>query len=487
MLSVIFYICCIGLALSISLAGPIVIALLEGDAAGAARLGLYLLLGTFIFAAPVLAIVGRRERVPQIAGLLLVFIAWTVIPLLAAVPILDLSDLGWVDALFESVSGLTTAGSTTWATKDDVPQSILFWRVQLQWAGGFLALMTLFSVLAPMGIGGLTLSAMSSPRAVGSMAGEARIASVVRTFGTAYIFMTVIAFVVLLFTGIRPFFAATLAMTAISTSGFVPFDATLDTVLGPVGMIVIIVVLGFGATNVFWHRQLVSLQWQRACAHRESWFVLAVGLILGLVLALIILRVSGGGAPYLTLIEGLFNGMSIVSTSGMETRPGVMALLPLPVVLFLALLGGSAYSTAGGLKHYRFGGMVVQSWSELEKLIYPSTVRPKRFGTQVYDFWLVKAIWAFLIVSIVPIGVGTILVTTSGIAFEPALTATIAAFSTAGPIYNSGWQPPGAEPWPSYAQFGMQAKFALMAVMLLGRLEVLAILALFTPHYWRNR
>ena len=98
-----------------------------------------------------------------------------------------------------------------------------------------------------------------------------------------------------------------------------------------------------------------------------------------------------------------------------------------------------------------------------------------------------KAIWSFLVAAILTICVGALLVSASGLPFEPALTAVIANFSTAGPAYLSGWAGPGAEAWPHYASFPTSAKMVLLVVMLLGRLEVLAVVSLFSARYWWNR
>jgi trk system potassium uptake protein TrkH len=149
--------------------------------------------------------------------------------------------------------------------------------------------------------------------------------------------------------------------------------------------------------------------------------------------------------------------------------------------------GGSAFSTSGGLKHYRLGAMLVQSWGELDQLVYPNAVRQSHFGSEVFDINLMKAIWSFFVVAILAIGLGTLFVASSGIPFLAAFTATLSSFSTAGPVYNSGWATPGTAAWPAYSAFDDSVKYALMAIMLLGRLEVLAIIGLFSARYWRSR
>lgn len=488
MLSVIFYLCCAGLGLSLSLLAPVFVALLGGDDAIAGRLVLYTVLGTFLFASPVLAIMGRTRRIPQIGSISLVLLVWTILPLLAAVPIIDITDIGYVDGLFEAVSGLTTTGATTLATVETWPQAMLFWRVQLQWMGGFLALLTVLTVLAPIGIGGLSISVLDAKTAGHRMAGWQRIQALMRNFGLYYLALTAFAFLALMFTGVRSFHAATLAMSGVSTGGFLPFDETLDSILSPIGLVIFAILLLIGATSVFWHRMVLTGQTGKLTRHRESYFVIAAALFIGFVLAITLIRVTGDSAHQGTaLAEGILAGASLVATSGVESRPGVISLLPLTVVLFIVLVGGSAFSTSGGLKFYRIGGMAVQSWSELDRLIYPHAVRPSRFGTQQYDLQLMKAIWSFFIAAIFTIAFGTIVVATADIPFEAALTATISAFATAGPVYNSGWNPPGAAGWPTFGEFTASGKMALMAVMILGRLEVLALLGLFSAHYWRSR
>ncbi|MEN0041668.1 MAG: potassium transporter TrkG, partial [Pseudomonadota bacterium] len=187
------------------------------------------------------------------------------------------------------------------------------------------------------------------------------------------------------------------------------------------------------------------------------------------------------------VIEAFVNAASLVSTSGLETQPGYHTLLPLVTVLFIVFLGGSAFSTSGGLKQYRMGGMLVQSLSELDRLIYPHIIRGSHFGSERYDMELMKAIWSFFVVAIVTIAAASILVSAGGVPFDAALTATIASFTTAGPIYSPDWGQAGEVPWPEYADLATPAKLTLMLTMLLGRLEVLAVIGIFSLRYWRTR
>ena len=392
-----------------------------------------------------------------------------------------------VDALFEATSGLTTTGASVILQLADVPASVIVFRSQLQWLGGALSLLSILIVLAPLGIGGL--SAQALPRASGrrSLLAVGRATDLVRTVGLFYTTVTAVAFLAFLLCGAEPIVALCLAMTAVSSGGFLPFDGALLDRIGPVGIVVFAFVLLLSATSIYWHRMVLNWQRNRLRQHRESYFVLLVTGVLAGILFISLARVSAADARGMQLAESFFNASSLVSTSGIESRPGVLTLIALPVVLFVMLAGGSAYSTSGGIKLYRLGGMFVQSSQELRRLVYPSGVMSARFGSQSFDVAMIRAIWSYFVASIVVIALGALLIAPSAINFEAALVATVSAFSGAGPIYEAGWAEPGTVAWPGWEAFDAQAKIVLIAVMLAGRVEVLAVVALFSLRYWRDR
>ncbi len=487
MLSIIFYFGLVGLFLTASLLGPIFVGLLASETETALRFASYLVFGSFIFGSPVLAIAGRLKRLPEIGSLMLVFLTWTILPLAAAVPIWNISGLPVIDAVFEAVSGLTTTGASVLSTVEEWPQSLIFWRVQLQWVGAYLALLTVVLIMAPLGLGGLSSAAPSISGGKAAAFGQNRLRDLAINLGVFYAIMTLFCALFLLFAGTRPFYAVTLAMTSVSTGGFLPFDGPIEQATNGFGVLTIGVFLLGGATCIFWQRMLVKGQVDRLAKHRESYFVMLLAGVLTVLLVISILTVSpvSGSEVGYVIVEAFMNAASLVATSGVESRPGIVALLPLVLVLFIIFLGGSAFSTSGGLKHYRFGGMVVQSWGELDRLVYPNAVHPARFGTQGYDQKLIGSVWSFFVAAILTIAAGTIAVAAAGIPFEAALTATISCFATAGPIYNAGWAASGD--WPTYSAFPPIAKASLMIIMILGRLEVLAVLGIFSIRYWQSR
>ena len=133
--------------------------------------------------------------------------------------------------------------------------------------------------------------------------------------------------------------------------------------------------------------------------------------------------------------------------------PADWPALPLPIVLFLAIIGGSAISTAGGIKYYRIGGMVTLSLQELRRLVYPHGIRAHGSGSVPYNLELMKSIWSSIVISLFVVVVATLLIAITEPNFDGALTAAVAAFSNIGPLYSAGW--PGGDAWPAYADFGV--------------------------------
>ncbi|WP_341760183.1 TrkH family potassium uptake protein [Candidatus Endowatersipora endosymbiont of Watersipora subatra] len=484
-----FYLGCIGLILSLSLLLPVFVGLIAGEMNVAFRLLAYLMLGAFIFGGLLLATLERQNQTDQITNLLLMVLVWTLIPISAAIPIMDISNLTFVNALFESVSGLTTSGATILTKIENWPQSLIFWRIQLQWLGGFLALITFIVILAPMGFGVVSTQYMLSGGKRGFGLGSIRVSQLVINIWFMYIILTFLCSLWLLLSGIRPFYAVTLAMTAVSTGGFLPFDTSLKETVNPAALMAIGVFLSLGSISIFFQRSLIDFRFRKLSYDQENYFVLGLILIMTIFFALSLTVITEGeeNIHFIFLIEAFMNSASLVSTSAIESRPGIMTLIPLTVILFIIILGGSAFSISGGIKHYRIGAMVFRSLNEVDRLIYPNIVISDLFRLNYNNNHLMNAIWSFFIVAVLVVLAGTVMITATGIQFEAALTVTIAAFSTSGPLYSSAWSEIGEKAWPGYSDFSTMAKVTIMIISLLGRLEILSVLGFLSLRDWRRR
>ncbi|MEM7300254.1 MAG: potassium transporter TrkG [Pseudomonadota bacterium] len=487
MLGIIFLLAAAGALISISLVGPIVIALIANETDVAARLTIHLTLGVFVSAALLFAIAGRGRRIPQIGAFIMAALLWILLPIIAALPFSDVAGIGYLDGLFEVASGLTTTGASALTNLGAVPKSVLFFRSQLEWIGGYLTILTMLVVLSPSGVGGMPLLAASSLPGRNLSSSGGRTSDIALLVARYYILTTMLCFLGLMLTGTRPFPAITLSMMAVSTGGFVPYEVSLDQLAGPFSLLILAAVLMVGATSIFWQRAILRGNLVALKLHRESYSIIIVAAILALAVSATLYRISGssGSEAFMSaVVEGVFTAASIVSTSGVETREGVVAILPIMLVLLVVFVGGSIHSTSGGVSHFRIGAMLIQCKREMHTLIYPSGVLGARYGSQTYDVNQIKAVWSALGAALVLVTVATFLLSFNGLDFDAALMAAVAAFSTAGPIYESGWAAHGAVGWPSYVDMNLGAKLTLILTMILGRVEVLVVLGALNLRYW---
>lgn len=466
-------------------------------AASAAFYGESIAIADFIMTAALTAVVsitaavaltGRERRLAHANGYILLLLVWCVVPLVAAVPIALVADVSPVDAFFEAVSGLTTTGATVLSSLDTMPKSVLFWRAELQWIGGFLTLLSIIFILAPFGVGGLPdrhirlLSASDQEE-------RGRVGHLALDTAAAYGIVSLACFVGLIALGTPIFDAFCLTFSTVSTGGFMPRDGNLSVYGSAALELWLALFMLIGATSIIWHRMLVQRRIQLLRAHRESYYVVGSAALLGLIYAAVLFHAAGSSAvlsPFVALREGIVTAASLVSTTGFETRDGGFAVLPLPMVLMVIFIGGGAFSTAGGIKFYRFGGMLVQSVRDLTRLVYPHGIRPARFGSQPYDIQLMKAIWSHLVVTVVLLGVMSQLVAIEAVDYEAALLAAASAFSNIGPVYETAWSA-GLRRWQLFADFGPLPKMVLAFTMIIGRIEILALLGAINGLVWLRR
>lgn len=479
MIAFLYYFAALGAVLSASLLLPLLVAFGNAETEIGYRLLMYGAFGSFFCVATQLAIMGRLSGLNRNVAILLAVTSWTAFPFLVALPISDVAGLSYVDALFESVSSLTTTGASVFANLELVPKSVILLRAQLQWLGGIATLITLVLVLAPWQIGGLPQASNASV-AASIVASHVRLVKFCGNLFRIVLSLTAICFVCLLLSGIEPFSALVVSLTALSTGGFLPSDQSADILLGTSGMLITSVFLLIGATSIFWHRQIFLMRIEEIRAHRESYYILVACIILALYIAYTLFQAAGSSnvLPPITAIgEGVFNAASILTTSGIQSRPGVFAVLPPTLVLMLLLVGAGCYSTAGGIKFFRLGGMFSLAYHELNRLIYPHSIRPSRFGSTQYDHQFMKAIWSLFAAIIVLVAVAVCFLSVSGLGFQASFTATIAAVANAGPAYSVEWAAAGDPDWPSYGDMTSIQKLILSAVMVLGRLEIIAAIA----------
>jgi len=482
MIAFIFYFSALGAILSASMTLPALIAFGFQEIQIGYRILLYGAVGGFLCIATLLAIRGRLEGIERNTAILLAVTSWIALPAFTAIPLTDLLNISYVDAIFQTISVFTTTGSTIIANPDAVPRSVIFLLSQFQWLGGVATLITLILVLAPWEVGGLPQVGSASV-AASIVASHIRLVKFCARIFRAYLLLTVICFILLVLAQVPPYTAMILSFTALSTGGFIPVTESLDLILGSTGMLVLAIFMILGATSIFWHQHIGELNISELKVHRESYFILAAWGVLAVFIAYK-LSTAAGNSNFLinrtAMSEGVFNAASIISTTGIQSRPGVFSLMPSTLVLLLVFVGGGCYSTSGGLKFFRIGAMFSLSEYELNRLIYPSSVKPSRFGNTKFDIDIMKAIWSLFAVLISSVAIISCVLSISGLEFQTSFTATIAAITNAGPVYNAEWASSTSAQWPLYSEMAPFQKIIITITMLLGRLEVIAVIASLT-------
>jgi trk system potassium uptake protein TrkH len=446
-------------------------------------------LGVFAALMVLGSIAGFERRLGRASGYLALVAAWVMLPIAAAVSFKALGGLSWVDSWFEAVSALTTSGITL-LPRETAPRAMLFWRASLEWYGGFLTLVSIIHVLAPGGFGGLP---GGDRRILTGNASDMTVdLSSFRDVLVQYVLITVAIFIALMLAGVNGPFAAMMSMIAIATGGFLPFEGALEDHAGPAAQLVLAIGLVLGTISVFWRQRLLRAP-RNLIKENPEVFIVAVAIMgIAVLYAARLSAVSGGSDLPPIFIESLLAATSLVATSGIESRPGVIALWPEILVLIVVLVGGGIYSTTGGFKIYRVSAMAIHAARELNRLIYPSSVSSLRFGRYLIDEVSMRAIWTYFALSLLVIACVAMVFTLTATDFEAGVTMAISLFSNAGPVYDALIPPvyitdPSNETWPHFSMMPASAKLAGIVLMTLGRLEVMVVFAVLNLRYWFTR
>jgi trk system potassium uptake protein TrkH len=412
-----------------------------------------------------LSVRGRVTRISRLTLFGFVLLAWIAPLLIGALPIARLGGISLFEATFEAVSGLTTTGATVFPAIDELRPALVFWRAELNWLGGLLTLLLIFTLLGPAGIASTTLP-------VASLADLRRSTGLAVGLVAVYATATLAFVLLLLLAGLPTLDAVCLALSAISTGGFMPRDGTLAIYANPLGELILAAAMLAGATSFLWRLPL-GRRGDMVRDYRESRAVILVAAAIGLVYALILVREQPFDSAGENLRQGLVAGASLVSTTGFQPGPSVLAALPVTLALIVVFFGGATFSAAGGLKYLRVAAMFIRSIEELRRLVYPHAVRAARLDKVTTDIPAMKAIWSHLALAITVFLGAALLLMAGGLAFEGSLVAALAAFTNTGPLYAAGWAEGSA--WPHYGNLAWPSQLVLMATMILGRIEVLAL------------
>ncbi len=416
-------------------------------------------------------------------GVLLTSIVWVTLSLVGSVPLYYSGVAGsWTNAIFESVSGLTTTGATVFSGLDNMGHGVLLWRAMLQWLGGMGILVLAVAVLPFLGIGGLQLYRSEMPGVTKDKL-KPRLHATARFLWFVYLTLSVMCALAYWFAGMTPFDAITHAFTTLSTGGFANYDASFGYFNSRNIEVVSIFFMLMGAINFSQHFAFLTGKGPRVYLRSPELQLLLV-IIVGATAIITMSRIMNGEGDYSFFMyawEALFHIVSIVSSTGFVTVD--FSLWPYLSTMFLMVLmfvGGCSGSTAGGMKVLRIIMVIKQGQKEILRLLHPNAVLHVKLGETIVADKIIQSVWAFVGIYVIVFIIVSIVMSAYGLGMEEAFSAAAANLNNTGPGLGS------VGPLDGYAHLPDGAKLTLCAAMLLGRLELFTILILLVPSFWRK-
>ena len=422
----------------------------------------------------------RQENLAVHQAFVLTTASWIVIPLFAALPF-SFSDLGltYTDAFFEAMSGLTTTGSTVITGLDSAPPGILLWRALLQWMGGIGIIVMAVAILPLLQIGGMQLFRMESSDTSEKVL--PRVGQIAAAIGIIYLVLTGLCSLALYAAGASFFDAVAHAMTTIATGGFSTSDLSVAFFDSPVVDAIITVFMVLGSLPFQLYLQAVQGKPFRLWSDSQvRWFLSIVATCIA---AMAIYQVAVNGTDVgESLRFSSFNVVSIITGTGFSTAD-YSAWGPFAFVgfFFLMFIGGCAGSTSCGLKIFRFQVIYEASRIQMYRMLRPHGVFVPHYNGRPLPDHVIDSVFSFVFLFILIFGILTLSLFAIGLDFVTALSGAATAIANVGPALGDIIGPTG-----TFAALPDSAKWVLSLGMLLGRLELLTVLVLFTPQFWKG-
>ena len=414
-------------------------------------------------------------------GFIITVLFWLVLSTFGALPfaLSHETNLSFIDALFESISGLTTTGATVFTNLEDLPKSILYYRQQLQWLGGIGIVVIAVSILPMIGVGGMQIYKAETPGPIKDTKLTPRIAETANALFKIYVFLTVACAVDYWVAGMSWFDALSHSFSTISIGGFSTYDESLghfdnNAVLTIASIFMVVSGLNFALHYTAWHDRSI----QSYISDPEArLFVLVI--LFGILVTTYFLYTTASMPNEEILFVGVFQLISILTTTGFTTTEFHLwpSFLPFFLIL-LSFFGACAGSTGGGIKMGRILIMSQQVVREIYRLIHPNAVLPIKTRKHKIPERVTDGIWAFFGIYFFIFYVMVLLLLANNLDYITAWSATAASFNNLGPGLGAVAE--------NYADLNTMSKAILCSGMLLGRLEVFTLLVVLSPTFWRN-
>ena len=413
-------------------------------------------------------------------GFIITVFFWTVLGIFGSIPffLANLEDINYIDAIFESISGLTTTGATVFVGLDEMAKSLLFYRQFLQWLGGMGIIVLAVAVLPLLGVGGMQLYKAETPGPMKDAKLTPRITETAKALWFVYLAMTVMCAVLYKVFGMTWFDAVCHAFSTISIGGFSTHDANFayfqDTTLRWTAVVFMVISgINFALHYIAWTKKRLLHYFYDSEVKLYFSILITTGLI-----TYVTLYVSSVISEDL-VTDSVFQAVSIGTTTGYLTSNYASWPLFVPIMLLsVAFIGACAGSTGGGIKVIRALVLVRQGLGEITKLIHPNAVVSVKFGKKSLDPRVAESVWGFFSLYVVAFIVLLMFMLSQDNDFLTSFSAVGATLNNLGPGLG--------EVANNYKNLSDGSKLGLCLAMLLGRLEIFTLLLVFTPAFWRS-
>lgn len=404
---------------------------------------------------------------------------WAALPVFGAIPfMLGATEASFTDAYFEAMSGMTTTGSTVFSGLDGLPKGILLWRGLLQWLGGIGIIVVAMVFLPELRVGGMQIFRSEAFETMGKILPRAT--QIASSISTIYVAVTLLCVLSYLLCGMNLFDATVHAFTTVSTGGFSNYDASFGTFSGPAEYVASVFML-LAAMPFVRYVQMLNGH-HTALFHdaqvRGFLWTIAV-LVVGTTVTLLWIFPHH---PEQALREALFNITSIISGTGYASVDYMQwGAFLVSVFFFIGLIGGCAGSTACSVKIFRYQLLFASIRTQLKRIRSPHGVFVPRYDGRPIGDDVMSSVISFFVFFVVLLGLFAVALGMTGLDFITALSSAATALANIGPGLGEQVGPSG-----NFAGLNDTAKWLMSLAMLMGRLELLAVLALFSIRFWRD-
>ena len=446
--------------------------------------------GTFLSSASITIFIGillvltnleENKKLNLQQAFLLTTLSWLSIAIFGCIPfLLSNLNLSIVDAFFESMSGITTTGSTIITNLDNAPKSILIWRAILQWLGGIGVIVMAITVLPLLNVGGMQLFRMESSDTTEKILPRTREVTII--ISIIYLTLTFACGVAYWLVGMNIFDSIAHSMTTIATGGFSTYSSSIGYFQNPKIEIIAIIFIVLGSIPFIAYIKFVKGD-QKIFFKDVQIKGLIYIFIVSILLMLLYLLLSNKEYSFAENLRiSTFNVVSILSGTGYVTSDfSLWGKFPLIFFLFLMFIGGCAGSTTCGIKIFRFQILGLFILNQIKKLIYPHGIFPMKYNNEKISNPFIYSIMTFIFLYFFIFFILAALLSLDGLDFVSAISGSATAISNVGPGLGDMIGPNG-----NFSDLPNFSKLSLSFGMLLGRLELFAVLVLFFPSFWKN-